>query len=219
MTETAWSDEGEVPPQKKSIPTWVWFCGAGCLAALILGIVAAVIGIKLAKNALDPDLQWPEIAKILPYDERPSELTPVFGMNVGVEQYVLMDSRGFKITIQRVGEKDAGEAREKLFETTPPEFPTNMVVMKFEDLASAKVEIQGREVSVLRMRPQFEGLAKKMLPAEAQEQMGSMLFADVTPEGAQGLVLLQMQRMKGGGPIGDDELRDLLRPFHVGPKR
>jgi hypothetical protein len=67
---------------------------------------------------------------------------------------------------------------------------------------------------------------KKMVPKKGQDQVGSMLWADVTPEGRDDLVFLQMRRngMSGVGPaatdpITDDELRALLKPFRIGPKR
>ena len=62
-------------------------------------------------------------------------------------------------------------------------------------------------------------MAHKMMPEEAKAGMGSIMFLDLTPEGDPGLLLVQFTRMKGEGPITDDEVRTLLKPFHVGPNR
>jgi hypothetical protein len=74
-------------------------------------------------------------------------------------------------------------------------------------------------VRVLRMEMELGGFLKAVVPKEGQEQFGAMLFADLTPEDADELLLLQMIRTKGSGAISDDEVRTLLKPFHVGPKR
>jgi hypothetical protein len=91
--------------------------------------------------------------------------------------------------------------------------------MKFEDLAPGTVEVQGRSLAVIRMRMEFSGVLGQMMPAEARDQMGSMAFIDLTPEGLEGMMLLQLTRIKGKEPISDDEIRTILEPFHVGPKR
>lgn len=227
MADTTWTEEGPSEAPKKKIPTWIWFCGAGCLAMLVLGLIALMFGINFVKNATDPDRQWEEIAKILPYDERPPEMEPKFGMNMGIEQYMLQDSRGYQLQIQHSTGSQAREAREMLFEKDPPQFPKNMGVVGFEDVQAGTVEVQGREVHVVRMKLGFKGFAKSMIPKEGQDQLGAMMWADVTPEGRDDLVMLQMQRMKvrgkgdpaTEGPITDAQLREVLKPFHVGPKR
>lgn len=216
MAETAWT-EHEAPPQKKKIPTWVWFCGGGCLAAVILGVIVIGLVFSYGKKAFDPERQWPNVAKVLPYDERPPEMHLVFGNQLGVEIYQIMDDRGYQLQLQRHTGSDGAEARKSMFQTDPPDIPTNMGVMKFEDLSLGTVEVQGRELAVVRMK--LGGMMKSMAPKEAQEAFGEMMWADLTPEGDLGMTMLQVQRLRSGGPITDDELRDILKPFHVGPKR
>jgi hypothetical protein len=192
---------------------------------LVIGIIALVLGVSFFKNATNPDKQWEGIAKILPYDERPADMTPVWGMDIGVEQYTLKDDRGFQIQIQHHTDERARELRQKLFESDVPEIPKNMGPLKFDSPTSARVDVQGRQVHVVRTRIEFQGVAKRFVPKEAQDQMGSMLWADVTPEGRDDIVLFQMQRMKfdpkseaPDTPISDDELRAELKPFRIGPK-
>ena len=225
MAETTWTEEGPSAPPKKTIPTWVWFCGAGCLAMLVLGAVLLALGIGFVRNATDPEKQWEAIAKILPYDERPAEMTPAWGAKLGIEQYILQDDRGYEIQLQHMTGSQASETREKMFMKDAPEFPQNMGIVKFGDVKMGIVDLQGKEVHVLRMKMEFQGLMKKVVPKEGQEKVGSMMWADVTPEGRDDLVLLQMRRTKPNpklvppdGPITDDELREVMKPFKIGAK-
>jgi hypothetical protein len=222
MPETAWTED-EAPPKKKGIPTWAWFCGAGCLAIVILAVAMIGFGAAALKHATDPEAQWKRIAEMLPYDSRPVEMTPTFGMGINVgqqmEQVQIQDSRGYMLTLQRHRGRDAAESRRKMFATERPEFPQDMGFMKFEDLTVGTVEIQGRAVHVIRMRMEFSGVFKKMVPNDAQERMGSMLFADLTPEGDPGMLMLEVIRAGGTEPVTDEELNAILKPFHVGPKR
>ena len=219
MAETTWAEEAPSAPPKKSIPTWVWFCGAGCLAVIVLGVVATLVMFAFVKSARDPEKIWEKLSVILPYDNRPPELTPLLGMNLGVEQYQFNDSRGFQVTFQRHTGKDAARARSQMFDAEHPKFPENMGVMKFKDIQAATIDVQGRSVRLLRMEMELGGFLKAIVPKEGQEQFGAFLFADLSPEGADELLILQMVRTKGSGPITDDEERTLLKPFHVGPKR
>jgi hypothetical protein len=225
VAETTWSEESPSAPPKKTVPTWVWFCGAGCLVMLVIGVAVLLFGISFVKKATDPERQWQAIGEVLPYDERPPEMTPRFGVNVGVKQFTLIDTRGYQIQIQEMTGSRAAEAREKLFEKDPPEFPQDMLgQFKFSNVRTGTVEVQGRKIRVVRMKPEFEGFAKSMVPKAAQEQMGNMLWADVTPEGRDDLVFFQIQRQgpsakDTAGDITDEDLREILKPFHVGPKR
>ena len=71
MTETNWG-ESEAPVRKKSIPTWLWFCGGGCLLALIVSIVGGVLlfqkGKQMYEEGQDPEIQWAKVAEVLTYD-------------------------------------------------------------------------------------------------------------------------------------------------------
>ena len=223
MAETAWTED-EPPPRKKSVPTWLWVCGSGCLALVILAVVAIGFGVAFFKKATDPETQWPKLAKTLPYDERPPEMHLIIGNQLGMELYQILDDRGFQLQVQHHTGKEGGDARQKLFGTDHPEFPMNFGVMKFENVAAGTIEIQGRTLRVIRMK--MGGMLKSVAPKDAQESIGDMLWVDLTPEGDPGMLLLNIQRMKGEGqrmkgegPITDEEVRDLLKPFHIGPNR
>ena len=48
---------------------------------------------------------------------------------------------------------------------------------------------------------------------------GAALFLDLTAEGAEHPLLLMMVRQGDDEPISDEEIREFLAPFHVGPER
>jgi hypothetical protein len=219
MAETAWTEEGSTAPPKKRVPTWLWFCGGGCLLAMLLGVVALGLGYRFFKKATDPEAQKASLAKILPYDEWPSQMTPVFAMQLVGEQYTIQDSRGFQEQIQLHRGKEGTDGRKQMFDSANPQFPKDLGVMEFQDLTPGTVDVQGRDLHLLRMRLRFTGIAAKFLPKEAQDQMGSMAFVDLTPDDLDGMLLLQITRTRGDAPITDDDIRDILKPFHIGPTR
>ena len=224
MAETTWTEDSPGEAPKKRVPTWVWFCGAGCLAMIVLGIILAVFFVGFVKNATDPEKQWTAIEKILPYDERPAEMTPIISINVGAEQFTIHDSRGYDIQIQHYPASRAEELRSQLF-GEKPELPKHMLGLKFESMTPGTVDVQGRELHVLRLRGSLPEFVRKMMPKEGNEQLANMLFADVTPEGRDDLVIWQMSRSPDrrksdheSGPITDEEIRSELKPFRIGPK-
>jgi hypothetical protein len=220
MAETTWTEEQTAGPKKKTIPTWAWFCGGGCLLAVLLAVVAAGFGFRFIKTATDPKVQWERLGKTLPHDEAlPPEIESMFGNQFPIEQYVIQDTRGYQLQFQNHKGKDGSQARKQMFESDTPEFPQNMVVMKFDKPEPGSVEVQGRTLRLFRTRMEFSGLFGKAMPAEAKEAMGSMAFVDLTPEGREGMLMLQLTKMKGSEPVSDEEIRELLKPFHVGPNR
>jgi hypothetical protein len=219
MAETAWTEEAAHPPKKRGIPTWLWFCGGGCLLAVLFAIVVAGLGYRFIRKARDPEAVKAGVQKILPYDRWPAELTPVMGFQLLGEQYTFEDSRGFQEQIQLHRGPEGSEGRKGMFRSEDPKFPKDLMVMKFEELKPGAVEVQGRELRLLRMRMQFAGFIAQMMPKEVREGLATMAFVDLTPEDLDGMLLLQITRTRGEGPITDEEIQTILEPFHVGPKR
>ena len=221
MVETTWTEEQATGPKKRSIPTWLWFCGGGCLLAVLLGVVAIGIGFRMLNEARDVEKQWPRLTQILPCDDPrpPPEMQFVIGTHVAGDQYQFLDSRGFQVQFQNHTGTDGTKARKDMFAADNPKFPQNLVVMKFEDIQPGTVEVQGRTLRLLRMRMELPKALNKMIPEEGRQGISSMAFVDLTPEGREGMLLVQFQRMKGTEPVADDEIREILKPFHVGPDR
>lgn len=219
MAETAWTEESATPPKKRRIPTWVWFCGGGCLLAVLVGVVALGIVYRVVSKGMDPEAQKQALGKILPYDKWPAEMKPVFGMQLFGEQYTFEDSRGFQEQIQLHRGREGSDGRKGMFQSEDPKFPKDLGVMKFDELKPAVVEVQGRDLHLIRMRMQFAGFIAKMMPKEVREGLATMAFVDLTPDDLDGMLLLQITRTRGEGPVTDEEIQQILEPFHVGPKR
>ena len=220
MAETTWTEEGTEGPRKKRIPTWAWFCGGGCLLAILIAVVVGGLGFQAAKKMVDPEEQGKRLALVLPHDPLPPDLKLMFGHQLGVEQYTFQnDARGYQLQVQNFEGEDGTEAREQMFGKEKPEFPENLLVMKFQDITPGTVAVQGRDLRLIRMRAEFSGLLAKWMPAEAKNQLGYMAFIDATPPGRDGMLFLQITRTRDQKPISDEDIAEILQPFHIGPDR
>lgn len=224
MSEAQWGEEGQSVPPKKKIPTWVWACGGSCLVALILGIIGVVFvvkfGTKLVQDGRDPEKQWPKLAHVLPYDERPPELTLEFGMSLGFEMYALKDSRGFMAIIYSIPEKSAAEVRHQMLDENFKGGPLGIGSGSRTDLQAVTIHVQGRDLKGVR----FHQNARSGSTAKNEEGVpdagaGPALMLEVTPDGQVQPVILQLVRTQGTDPISDVEVQTFLKPFHVGTER
>lgn len=213
MAETSWTEEQGSAPKKRLIPTWAWFCGAGCLIALILGIAASVFVVRGVKTAMDPERQWESLAEVLPYRERPRGWEPLFGLPgwIGVEVFMLQnEASGMIALLMRLPEGESEEAREQMFDAT---FTGSLFGRGGrQDMQRATVEVQGRELQAMRF---YQGGAGGAEGAPGSQQ-GASIFVDLTPPGELRVLILQMIRAGRGEPITDEEVRDFLTPFDVG---
>lgn len=215
MSETNWGEEGAAPAKKRSVPTWIWFCGGGCLAAVVLGVIAAAVLFSKAKEWGQAESQLPELAKVLPFDEPlPAEMQFKFVMPIpGMATYVFADERGYASIFYSASPGNAQELRDTLLNENYDGAMFGMGGRK--DVTAARVRVQGREVKVVRF---YQMRGSEAGGAQGGNQ-GQSAIVDLTPEGASGLVLLQVVRGGGDTPITDEELHMLLKPFHVGPDR
>lgn len=221
MTETQWAEGTPEKPMRKSLPKWVWFCGGGCLLALIVTVVAVFFLYKGIEKAADPEHGWAKLQEVIPTDTPPPPGYRAIAVPfVPFDQVTVTTSDGTQIDFQRHKGSDADRTREGLFKTDPPKIPTDMGVMSFQDMTTGTLDVQGREVSYVRLRMQLEGFAKSLAGESAEEAQMYMVFADVTPEGRTNeLVLATIKRQFKRGELDDDALREVLAPFHIGTKR
>jgi hypothetical protein len=238
MTETTWSEEG-VAPRKRRIPTWAWFCGAGCLLALVVSIVAVVFLVDTVKKAIDPEQQWTRLAETLPYDERPAGWKPVFGMDMsllGFEMFTLKGPGNEMAMLMQLPENDAERTREQFFDES---FTGSLFgAGGRKNLKKGKMTVQGRELDVIRFvqkgglevteteEPASSGegeanpVETEESPVRIREKRDSAsILVDLTPPGEVRPLILQMIRTGSGEPFTDQEVLDFLKPFHVGTLR
>lgn len=221
MTETSWG-EGEVAPRKKSIPTWLWFCGGGCLLAMIVAIAGGAFlyskGKQFITEGQNPEVQWPRVAEFLPFDSRPEGVELKFGGGLfGQEAYTFRDNHGFVVILLHLGES-AAKDREKALD---PQTKGGVFGMgKRRDAVAATITVQGRTLKALRFQMEAKGADEQPAPTEATEShAGPTIMVDVTPEGSARPVFLQMTRLGGNEPVTDADVQRFLKPFHVGPDR
>jgi len=208
MSESPWSDESAAAPKKKSVPTWAWWVGGGCLFMLLAFGVAAFVMVSFFKKATDPERQWPEVAQVLAYDKRPENLTLVFGSQIGLDLFFFHDKHGLVVVLMRLPADDDRTSRKQAFESKGGR----------HSMQSGSIKVQGRDLQVMRFVQ--EGGPSSSSAGEPSRGTGGSVLVDVTPEDAERPVFLQVTRTDGKDePIPDQTVIDILAPFHVGPER
>jgi hypothetical protein len=220
MTESSWGESEAPPPRKKVIPTWLWFCGGGCLLAVILGIVGGVWiftkGKQLVEEAANPEKQWPRVAELLQYDEKPADVELRFGWHIGMEMYMFEDSHGFAEVLMRGTDANAQEIRDQMLD---PEHSGGVFGMGGRrDMEPATVRVQGRDLQAMRFH-QMDDESARSKDGAPQPGQGPSIVVDVTPVGAKRPVILQMIRISGKERVEDEDVQRFLQTFHVGPDR
>lgn len=209
MTED-WGDLESLPPPKAGAPRWLWFCGGGCLL-LALGLFAiGTWGYTWVKEGLDPEIQWPKVAQVLPYDERPEDFELKFGGQIpGLEFYAFVYKDMQTIAALVVQSNEKGEFDARL------EFGEDVVLFE-----QGELEIQGRTVPLTRI--QVEGESARMpwhdRGFDPDVQQLSMLQLDLTEPGTERGIVALFTREDDQFP-SEELVREFLRPFHVGPDR
>ena len=209
MTETEWADENPAPSQKL-VPTWLWFCGGGCLLAVILAVVGVIFVVREGKKAVDPDVQFAALEERIEFDERPEEWTLTFGWGLGMDMWMFTDSRGFLVMIIGVDESEAAETRKQMFD---PEFDGSVAGMGGrKDMVLSKIQVQGREIDMMTQY-QHSGAGP------AGESSGQAASLDITPLGEPGMLIMMLIRMSSTDVVTAEEANEVLEPFHIGPDR
>jgi hypothetical protein len=211
MTDTTWGDES-LPPKPKRIPTWLWFCGGGCIVAVILAVIAAVFAFDYLKGWGSAEKQLPALAEHLAFDEPlPSGTEFQMAIRFPFDWFVFSDDRGFALVFIVVPASKSAEIRETILN---PDFKGGFMGNgSREELEEAIVQVQGRELKGLRY-VQRNGSGE-----QGFDGSGPGIVLEVSAESAAKMIVLQILRTGGEEKITDEDVRDLLKPFHVGPDR
>lgn len=208
MTDATWGDEAP-PAKKRLLPTWLLFCGAGCLLAAILGAVVIKLGFDYVKQWGEAEQQLPHLQAALPFDPLPPETQFQFAIRFPMDWFVFQDSRGFVMFFFLARAGDAEELRKTVLN---PEFG-GMGMGKRKDTREATVTVQGRDVKGLRF------VQERGTSQNGGDAHGQSILLEVGPEAGSHVVVVQITRADSDEPVSDEEVRTLLKPFHVGPDR
>lgn len=207
MTQPSWGDEsGATAPKKRRIPTWaLWGCGGGCLLATLVGIGLTILGYRFVRDGMDPEKQWPKLAEVLPFDERPANLQIAFGFGIGFDQFILTDPAAGAWAMVIEFPASAGEEYKNLLD---PEFDTPFGLGKLVDPEPGVLDLQGREVPCLRF--------SRVNPEPAGAE-GAGIRVDLTgPQGKPRTLELRQRRAER---VEDAVVAEFLAPFDVWRER
>lgn len=227
MSEANWVEsDAAIPPPKKKLPTWLWFCGGGCLLGVILLIAVVAWGASKIKEATNPEKQWAELATVLPYDQRPPDLEIEFGVKRSLfapieHLFIMKDSNGFMIILMHFGEGEAAGVRNQLLN---PKFDGSfMGIGGRKNLVAGTLNVQGREIPVLRFSQQARSKGDEehsIIGSGRNTGRGAAAIIDLTPVDDPKPLVLQMMRVtEDESPVSDDDIRAFLKNFHVGKDR
>ncbi|MFT7486068.1 MAG: hypothetical protein ACI9F9_001921 [Candidatus Paceibacteria bacterium] len=213
------NEELDVPPKKKGIPSWLLFCGSGCLIAIVLTVIGGFLLFEQGKKMINPDLQWDKMEQVVEMDARPHELRIMFGWNLGMDVWMMRDKRGYIVAVYDFGESDA-DSRDEIFGEN---FSGGGLpgVNKIEDTALGDVVVQGRTLLIQR----FMNSGGVDFGNGGASGGGAGCFVDITPEDDLGFTMLFMMKDPSKNeedvnePISDEAIQALLTPFVIGPDR
>ena len=182
MPESEWSEEMAEPP-KKGIPMWVWGCGGCGLIAMILVLVAIGMGVSTFTKMTDPEVVWPKVNEVLPFDERPAGFQAYGGDLFGSGGFAIINTSESLMAIIFDLELESGDDAEmdELFSGGVFKRDNKFGMTNVKDITPIKVTVGGREVKALRFRSSDEFDFPMM---EAQKTGGEawVLLVDLSRE-------------------------------------
>jgi hypothetical protein len=207
MSEVEWSEEGEQAPRKKGgIPKWVWIgCGGGCLLAVVAVIALGVFGALWVKKGADPEVQWPKLQQVLPFEERPTDLELGFGTRIPfvMDQYALVSAEGhYTATVMHFKGAAASDIDQMLSED-PQNTPFGLGA-PVEPVAG-ELEIQGQTVRLLRFR--------SIGGTGGIEGLGPGVRVDLSRPGR--ALVVEFRRTGSQDPLTDEDLTAFFDHFDV----
>ncbi|MCP3917606.1 MAG: hypothetical protein GY711_18835 [bacterium] len=230
-----WGNIESLPAPKEGIPKWLWCCGCGCLIPIVLLVALGGFAVKVAKDGSDTEAAWEHLAEVLPYDERPDGWTLQWGMPipfVGVEVYIWIkdgDTPAEADPGEEPGtepeaesdepEQEGGEKEPVLIAwmmVAPPEVIDEFFTgSQAEGGEPFELEVQGRKLTGSRAALEDES----PFPFLPDPEQGQSAAIDLTSIDADDAHMLMLIRQGSQERITDEEIREFLAPFHVGPDR
>jgi len=196
----------------RPIPAWSLGCSVGCFVLVLIGLGIFLLGGAFffgeMGDAADPDVQWPEIARYLPFDAPPADLRPELLMKFDntVGDLWLMSATGERYLALFVGPPQEG-----LFEDG--EGLSRIGMGGGYELEPGHVRLGGRRRACLRFQSTLA--QESFFGASFSPQDGPSLLVDLSREDQQGILLRLTRSTRLEEPISDDELYELLAPFDL----
>jgi hypothetical protein len=221
MTEVDWGSEAnEAPKSKARIPKWAWFCGGGCVLAIVAAIAIGFFVVRMAKDTMDPEKQWASLSEYVPFDTRPEG--EIIGFKVPFKDFhtfVLPRDNDVSVLFLIATGSEGEELRAQYFDGEKQidlgPITGNMGRFHVEE---GVLNVQGRELRSIRFTSHeraADGAAEKDL-----SPMHKSTFAlDLTKEGSDTAVILQYDIVGSLGTVDEKAVVEFLKPFHIGPNR
>jgi hypothetical protein len=206
----SWGSDFEAPQKKSRLPVLAWVLGSGCFFLLILVVVAVLAFGRMMKRASDPEIQWPKVAEVLPFDEPPAgiQVLQIFKWG-GTRTWLLFPRKDpdFQVLLLHVTGEDAQESRAKFFGKEAEVFT---------------LVAQGRELPAVRAASEEGGFGRDtdfrdVMVSELAS--GPCLRLDLSPPGSPDLLMLQWTDMDGAEPVDEQRVLSFLEPFDLGSVR
>ena len=207
MSEVEWSEEGEEAPKKKrGLPKWLWIgCGGGCLVAIVLVVLAIVFIVPAVRDMANPEKQWPNLEKVMPFDERPEDLRLLMGMPIPfvMDQFVLIGpDESFTATVMSFKSASPAEL-DQMFSDSGQGAPFGVGAPEDPELGA--IEIQGEGVRCLR----YSGIG-----GVPDGKQGPGVRLDISIDGGR-VAVVDMRRQGSEDPLSDEEIRAFFAHFDL----
>jgi hypothetical protein len=216
-TELEWGEEEGSLKKKRGclLPTWLWACGGGCLLMMITVIGCLIWGVGQVQKVMDPEVQWPRLQKILPFDERPEYTQMITGVQMfGMENYTLMDfERGLQIAVYYFDDGESTDAADSRWAFFDPERKTpssSMIGRGNEELGV--IRIGSRDRTVMRFTQENFSFGNEEL---AKQTSGPSISVDITPEDSPGFLFVVFMEPGGEFAIPDEYVLSFFENFYL----
>ncbi len=244
MSDVGWGSDHLEPPKKRKIPLWVLGCGGGCMFAIGALVVAAVVMEPRVKHWIEdlfqPEVQWPRLDEVLPFDERPAGVTigrwPVPNIDIWRLESKADDLFVFVLAAPlNSGEGPWGQwmldpKQSPMFASQAGEFESTegTLVVQGRELRSVRFTRTSEPAPTEALKEVPDPMDSQKVPPQVKQLLdligresfhGNGLDLDVTPEGSLRRVLVWFVRGTHGETISDEQAKAFLAPFKIGPQR
>lgn len=216
MTEAGWGTDLETPaPKRRMVPVWVWACGGGCALLVVVLAIAAWFAAPRVKQWFermnDPEVQWAELAQVLPFDEpRPEYKLQRVPMPF-LQMWALRDGEllGYVLAAPHMPE----DAVRQWFDH-PEESPALKQSVKGLHSQKGRITVQGRQLECTRFMRENDAAER----GGGADSIAVHIAFELTPPVGDSRVLFTLST-NNNTALTDDDVDEFLAPFRVGKDR